>query len=289
MVVYVDTLFLINSVLDYFILLGVRLFSGTSYKWYKIALSACLGGLLGSAIFILSEAYVFPWAAKLAVPPVLCAAAFGVKKIKKLLKEILVFYMISFLFGGAVFAIYMFTPLAGASGFKMSGGALYMDVSFFAVSLAGFFVYILTIIFCKIFKRSGIIKDLSAQIEIGINGKKVRLRGFIDTGNSLKEPISGCGVILAELKSVEPILPERERDFFAGKGPFVNDIKTRVIPFKSAGESGGMLNAFLPDELILKKGGDTIFLKGTYVALIDMNLSEDYDALISPDMINHSF
>ena len=154
----------------------------------------------------------------------------------------------------------------------------------------GFFTHILTIIFYKIFKRSSSIKDLDARVEIGLGGEKVCLRGFIDTGNSLKEPISGGAAILAELKKVEPILSQRERDFFKGKGDLLaQDVKTRVIPFKSAGERAGMLSAFLPDKLAVKKGSDTIFLKGTYVALIDMKLSEEYDALISPDMIDHSF
>ena len=119
----------------------------------------------------------------------------------------------------------------------------------------------------------------TVTVEAVLFGKSVVLCGMVDSGNLLKDPISGRHVIVAERKKLEKILPT---DFpRAGGDLFSMDLapKLRLIPAKTAtGE--GVLTAIVPDSLVIVDG-DKRYASNDLIAPVDLDgYSEDFDALI---------
>ena len=84
---------------------------------------------------------------------------------------------------------------------------------------------------------------------------------MIDTGNLLKDPITGTPVIVVEKQSLKEIIEEEILNQIEGilEGKYIDTkytenyiSKFRLIPFSSLGKQNGMLIGFKPDEVKIK-------------------------------------
>ena len=85
------------------------------------------------------------------------------------------------------------------------------------------------------------------------DGKHVRVKAFIDTGNSLYEPISG-----------KPVCVLQGMDASALWG---GDALWRAIPYHTVGVTKGILRGYYLPDLILELGGPPLRLQGVFVAV----------------------
>ena len=77
MVVYLDSVFIINTLVNYFLLrLTARLMSTPPHR-LRCAFSAGVGGIYAAAVFLMGNSWVEEAAVKLALGVVLCLIAFG--------------------------------------------------------------------------------------------------------------------------------------------------------------------------------------------------------------------
>lgn len=143
-------------------------------------------------------------------------------------------------------------------------------------------------------------ENFLTSIAIGLKDKEVNLVALIDTGNSLKEPISQKPVIIAEYSALETILPQSIKNIYLNNeeldlniiGKIMeeigDDIRLRLIPFKSIGNDSGILVGFKPDiikiylEDEVKKLADE-----TIVAIYNDKLAadEEYSGLLHPEIL----
>ena len=111
MTIYIDIIFLENVVMNYIILLTV----GIVLKKKINNIRLLIGSIVGAVYTIFSYIYTFEKynniVLKILLSVVIIYIAFYPQTIKKMWKYILVFYLISFSFGGAAFAlIYIVKP-----------------------------------------------------------------------------------------------------------------------------------------------------------------------------------
>ena len=141
-VIYVDTLFLLNAIVDYLLLLCSARLAGEPLRRLRFALGAVLGGGYAVAIFL-------PGLEFLGRP--LCRLTWGVLVVllafwssRRLLRQVLIFFALSCAFGGGVLAI----SLLGGRGLSLEGGVIYssMDLKIVLLSAAGCYV-VLTLVF----------------------------------------------------------------------------------------------------------------------------------------------
>ena len=85
------------------------------------------------------------------------------------------------------------------------------------------------------------------------DGKHVRVKAFIDTGNSLYEPISGKPVC---------VLQGMEASDLWGR-----DALWRAIPYHTVGVTKGILRGYYLPDLTLELGGPPLRLQGVFVAV----------------------
>ena len=164
-------------------------------------------------------------------------------------KDILLFYLTSFVFGGAAFAlIYIIRP----QDILMKNGLFLGTYPLKTVMLGTVVAFIIIITAFAIVKNKISKKDMFCDIEIKINGKIVNTKAMIDTGNMLKEPITNTPVIVVEHTLLYECIPKEilnnlEKIIGGDFENIPNEIredyisKLKLIPFSSLGKQNGML------------------------------------------------
>lgn len=108
----------------------------------------------------------------------------------------------------------------------------------------------------------------------GADGRSVQVEGLVDTGNSLREPISGRPVAVVERRIWE--------ELYSGETP----PGMRVIPYHSVGKSSGILSGYPMKSIEVELGGIRRICKDVYIAIWQEGLSETgaYGILLQPSM-----
>lgn len=126
--------------------------------------------------------------------------SFNPSNIKVLIKETILFYFISFLFGGISFAM---VNVFNNGKITILDGVLIADFSLLKIILCGILGAFLVITFLKK-KNKHVLKDMM----ISYKEKEICLKVLLDTGNLLKEPYTNKPVIIVEKEVLKDILPK---------------------------------------------------------------------------------
>ncbi|MCD7884926.1 MAG: sigma-E processing peptidase SpoIIGA [Lachnospiraceae bacterium] len=124
-------------------------------------------------------------------------------------------------------------------------------------------------------RRRGRQEETAAAVTILLDGKSLTLKGLLDTGNQLREPLTASPVSIVQRTSLEPLL---EGDWEEQKGFF-------LIPYHSLGTEAGWMQGILADEMRVssRRGGKTI--RKPLIALYDKNVSsrQNYQIILHPE------
>ena len=212
-----------------------------------------------------------------------------------MLKQLLVFYMTSFVFGGAALSlIYFIKP-----GQVLTQNGIFIgEYSLKAVFLGGVVGFIIIIVTFKVVKTRLTPKDMFLEIEVYFGDKKISTKAMIDTGNMLKEPITNVPVIVVEhvllyevipksiLNNIDKILVGNFEDVPEGiKEEYTTKLK--FIPFSSIGKANGMLLGIKADKLIVKNEEGSNEINKITIAIYNKSLTKrgEYQALLGINVI----
>ncbi|NMB43589.1 MAG: hypothetical protein GX995_05615, partial [Clostridiales bacterium] len=124
--------------------------------------------------------------------------------------------------------------------------------------------------------------------------KSLVLRGLLDTGNNLYDPIFGKPVNVIEYSSIIKLLSEEDADYIKkiidnNQGLTVsnNSLNVFMIPFKSIGRKNGLLPAIKIDKLEIIKGNDTIYNENVLTGIWTGHLSKQgkYQLILHRDLM----
>lgn len=216
--------------------------------------------------------------------------------LKTSLKILTVFYLTAFTLSGAMNTIYYHTELGHYFRLVLKGekeGNITIGV------LVGLAIGSYLVIRFSIYKiqKDREKKRTLYEVTLISQGVKTVIKGLLDTGNSLKEPISRKPVNIIELDTAKELFGEEfkavienfylsgELQLSADTGKHLN--KIRMIPFQSVGESKGMLVAVQIDSLYIAREGDKIQVMTPYVAIYNKRLSinNQYKMLLHPELV----
>jgi stage II sporulation protein GA (sporulation sigma-E factor processing peptidase) len=142
-------------------------------------------------------------------------------------------------------------------------------------------------------------ENLLVPVKIAFDNRKIDLSALIDTGNSLKDPLTNIPVMVVEFKALEELLPIEIKSIFENsREDDLNCITTtiskskwfsrfRLIPFSSLGKENGMLLGFKPDYVEIGEDEEKKDIKNVIVGIYNRSLSrnEKYKALLGPDLV----
>ncbi len=264
-VIYVDTLFFLNAIIDYLLLLASAKVAGEPPCRLRFGVSAVLGGGYAVALFLPGMGFLYHPLCRMAAEVLMVLVAFS--KSRRLLRQVLIFFALACGFGGGVLAV----SLLGGKGLSLGGGVFYsaIDLKIVLVSAAGCYG-LLTLLFRR-WGRHSVQRGELESVALRFNDKEISLTALRDTGNTLTDPVSGQPVLVAEWEWMEELFEEgglsREdaRDP-AGALERLNQQwpgRFRLLPYRAVGVERGLLLAVRMDEVRL--GGAV--QEGTLVAI----------------------
>ena len=276
MVIYLDIIFLENSIMNVLILLSMRIILKNKKDIWRIILSAIVG-----ALFYVIE-FVITWIVfiQVLIAVLILIIAFGYSNIRTILKQVVLFYFISLLFGGISFWL---MNLLNNGNYSIYNGIIVGNFSFILVTISGIVGLVLTIIFLNQKMRHVI-----SSMIIVLNSKKAFVNVLLDTGNLLREPYKNRPVLIVEKMALSDFLTDEVmsnyHDIIMGRIQIPRGMF--FIPYKSLGNSGGYLLGIKPDYIILEDTGqkcrevvigicdDIICENGRYSGIIGLDIFE---------------
>lgn len=252
-VIYVDTLFLLNALVDYLLLLCAARLAGEPLKRLRFALGAVLGGGYAVAIFLPGLGFLERPACRLAAAVLMVLAAFWGSR--RLGRQVLIFFALSCAFAGGVLAISML----GGQGLSLNRGVIYsgMDLKIVLLSAAGCYA-MLSLLLQKAVRHTSFTGELKA-VRLELEDRTVELTALTDTGNTLTDPVTGQGVMVAEGERLLPLFAVSQR-------PSVQELRDpagalerltgagghfRLLPYRAVGVDRGLLLAVRVDRAVV--------------------------------------
>lgn len=256
-VIYIDTLFLLNALVDYLLLLAAARLAGEPLRRVRFALGAALGGLYAVAIFLPGLGFLAHPVCRVASAALMMVVSYGGSR--RLFRQGVLFVALTCAFGGGVVAI----GLLGGTGLSLGHGVFYSALDLKVVLLSAAVCYgVLTLVFQRLARHSG---GELVSVRLRLGERTVALTALVDTGNTLTDPVSGRPVMVAEGERAGPLFP---REHCPGPADLTDPAaalarlgtgewrgRFRLLPYRSVGVDRGLLLAVRVDALELNGQG----------------------------------
>ena len=295
MTIYIDIVLIENLIMNYIILFTTAVVLKIKVNHIRLILASLLGAGYSIIAYMEIIKVYSSIILKIILSVLIIYIAFNPQNIKKMCKDLLLFYLVSFVFGGAAFAlIYIIKP----QNILMKNGLFLGTYPLKTVMLGAVVAFCIIIGAFAIIKNKISKKDMFCEIEILINQKKIKTKAMIDTGNMLKEPITNVPVIVVEHILLYSCMPKEILNNLKEimGGDFKNipcDIqekyisKLKLIPFSSLGKQNGMLIGIRPEYVKVITDEQEKINKNVIIGIYEKSLTKkgEYQALIGIELL----
>lgn len=291
-IVYGDILFIINFSMDFLILFLTGKILHRKINTLSLVMASAVGA--GYAVFslFLNGNGVITFLINIGVSALIVYIAFGAEKIFGYFKSLILFYCVSFVTGGGITAIYnLFNSYKNSQKIYINGNinSIVSDIPASRFVILAIVSLILAFVFGRVFNRKSKIK--SAVVTAIFKGNLITFEGLSDSGNLLKEPISGMPVIVTKYETLKPLLPNELHAVFENHDTdrlFDLDFslirRVKVIPMSTVGHEG-ILMGFVPEKLVV----DGVYIEACIAADTSSKLNDsygEYDAVLPAVLID---
>ncbi len=275
--VYVDVLLVVNLIVDFFLLkITFKLLKAEPKPW-RVLISSLLGAMFSLYIFFPETNSFINLLAQFFMNSLMMLCALGFKTLKVFLRNIILFFTVTCVYGGIMTALWQ---LLKPKGMVINNSVVYFNISpvvLILTTVAGYFLYLfLSRIFAlpsKTAKR--------CSLTLYTLGKSIGLTAIIDTGNSIADAISGSEIIIADKAVAVSLL---------GTADPLSDplLKTRYRTVPCDTVSGKtLLDGFRCDmaEIITEK--KIISVNNPIIAISKSPLKDGYSAILNPKILEN--
>ena len=258
MVLYADIYLLINFSMDFLSLfITSKLLNAKIYK-FRIIFASSIGALYALGMLLFEFSTFVTLCLNIACEIIIVLICFENKKFKRIISSALVNFVISATLGGVMSVMYSFMNKIMENIISNESKDSYYGIRL-AIIIA--LTLLTSIVFSRILNRSKQIK--SEKIYVLLKDKTFEFEALCDSGNLLKEPLSGKSVILVTEKS------ELGKEILK-----IQDIYKRYIPYKNV-DGTGILKGAIPQKIIVREN-----LVEAVIATTDTDNFGGYDALL---------
>lgn len=290
MTIYVDVVLIENLLMNYIILFATGVILKVNIKHMRLVLASLIGAIYTIIAYMSAFKIYSNIGLKFVLSVIMIYIAFNPKSVKKLFKFTLIFYLTSFVFGGAAFAlIYIVKP----QDILRNNGLILNSDSLKVIFISAIIAFVIIIIGFKVVKNKISAKDMYCHINIKLNHKEIETKAMIDTGNFLKEPITNTPVIVVEHTLLYDCIPKEIINHLENiLGGDFSEIpknikeeympKLKVIPFSSLGKQNGMLLGIKAEEVVIKTEEENKTKENVIIGIYNKSLTKrgEYRALL---------
>ncbi len=244
--VYIDSVFFLNAAVDYLLLLTTAQLMGCTLHRWQFLLSALLGGIYAAAVFAVS--WLGTPVLRILFGIFMTLIAFAGER--HLWRYIALFALLS----GALAGILLAAGLLLGSPHSLIQRIYYADISWWVLIGSALLFYLLLELLFR--QEARFSKGEIMDITVSLAGKTCQLRTLYDSGNTLRNPVDGTSVLVAEAEALfslwdsetyhilaQPLTPEEKLTRLYESG----DTAFSLLPFRSVGRENGLLLAVRSD------------------------------------------
>jgi len=235
--VYGEVLFIENFITGWIILVLTARLRGYKLDKLRIATGSVMCGGFAFILFVPLH-WLMTLVSKLLFSVVIVLVVFGAKTLRNVVKTAGVFYVVSFLMGGTTIALMYMLKIPGMTG---NGSFIFKGVTFLQITAGIAVTWYLGSWLAGLLREKVLQQQVLHQVTVQIAGNEWQLKGMVDTGNSLVEPVTGWPVAVLSKSQAEKIRRICDSEQFA---------KISVIPYRTVGVSGIMFGV-RPDRIII--------------------------------------
>lgn len=271
MVIYADEMFFINFIFNYLALFILGKSMKLCIKKIRLLAAAAAGALCAVALFCLNTDLMIVKAG-LAFIMIICAYGWNGRYI---IYRFGVFLIILAAISGTVILLISLSPNAVNSVIK--NGIIYFNISgkrFFVIFILSYPVVSLLYKGLKEWRNR---KLYTTMIQRG--NRTITVKALFDSGNKLKEPITGKPVMIAEWNTVKNLFENPVE--FEALIEKAEEYKLWIIPYHALGNMNGRILAFLADRILV----DEKVIERVFVGITEQKISGEYNALLNADLL----
>ena len=259
MTVYIEYVIINNVIIDYLMLKATFVLTGNPIRKRRLFLCAFLGGVIALIYPALEINQTILTLVKIMSGVLIVLLAGQYKSVKNFYVNAIIFFFCTFLTGGVIMGVFNLFGIEAQSEFIVAGIVIpvYLVLRFFGEVVKYFF------------KRKNV-ESLIYEVEISLNSKKLKVKGFLDTGNSLFD--NGEPVIICD-------------KHFAKKNFADQIVKMKFKKIEVLTATGRRENlAFKLDRLVLYNGNKEHIYENVTVCISHVNF-DGYDLILHPDLL----
>ena len=199
---YLDITLAINAAMDAFLLIFTAYLLRRKVSLLNLSAAIIIGGL--PIFLIIYEYTTLTLISKVLVPILMVGIALRTRTLWDLAEGLLFFSLLAAICGGLFYALLGWLGISGVNSFQT-----YWILPVVALILiAGYKVWE------KSSKKNLFLDSVIFDAELSFEGgKTIIVKALLDTGNDLRDPLTGKPVMLLEEKLAREILPERILEF----------------------------------------------------------------------------
>ncbi|TSB46331.1 sigma-E processing peptidase SpoIIGA [Alkalicoccobacillus porphyridii] len=301
MTLYLDIIWLLNFLIDYLLLFLTALVLKRQHSKLRVALGALFASFIVFLMFTPMASWFYHPVTKLFYSAVIVWIAFGFKRWTYFAQGLAMFYFVTFMTGGMLFAIHFYTQTeldfltSGLRSDTSIGSPISWLLVIVGFPLAWYFSkHRLDAIEATSFNLQQL-----AELEVEIEDQCFQMRGLVDSGNQLHDPITKTPVMIVESRVLEAafgqdVIHSLLEMTTVNKPSHDNSThyqkladRLRVIPFRSVGQSQPFLVAIKPDRVSIQFHNQRFQTSKVLIGIQPIELSPEglYQAIIHPKQV----
>ncbi|MDE7309523.1 MAG: sigma-E processing peptidase SpoIIGA, partial [Lachnospiraceae bacterium] len=171
-------------------------------------------------------------------------------------------YITAFLSGGILNAVYFYTNFQMI--LKGMNFVTFLVFSAFSYLIMNYIIHIIKIKMGRTGAKQDIIKVILCH-----RGTSQTVNALFDSGNSLKEPISGSPVHIVDYETADNLLKKSHdiQEKISTNEEISTNEKIRIIPYNSLGKKNGLMTAFECERVVINIRGTEIDTGPAYLGI----------------------
>ncbi|WP_181348907.1 sigma-E processing peptidase SpoIIGA [Thalassobacillus sp. CUG 92003] len=296
--VYIDAVWCLNLLMDGMILHLTSLLTKTHSSGWRTISAAFFASLMVPLAIYAPDSFVHTLPGKLMVSVVIILIAFSYRSLTSFLMKLITFYFVTFAIGGTLLGLHFFinSSISVSHGHLVTFSGGYGDPVSWGLVLLGFpLSWWATKWRMEHAVYLKLKHDQIYSTELQWKQQTIHVKGFVDSGNHLIDPVSRGMIFLAGPSVFLSFLTEKEwtelqdfsQDYDLEKLP--NDLqeKVRLIPYQGAGSPSRLMIVIQLDGLVVDNGQGCITHRHPLIGIQFSDLTTDgaYDVLLHPHLM----
>ncbi|MEK4250485.1 sigma-E processing peptidase SpoIIGA [Paenibacillus sp. FSL W7-1287] len=309
MAIYADIIFLRELLVDGIILLLTGWVRGVRPKPWRLLTASALGAMYTLAMLIPSLGGMYHILIKLFISFLMIYISFGYYSLQTYLRDLISFYLISFVLAGGLLGIYYMLMSSSQqvwANLIFTGGEVTtkLQMGTFYLIVCSMVIIYLWMNFVRSKRKQQLMEQHIADVELHLAGQVTHCHGLIDTGNQLYDPLTKTPVMIVEVNQLAHLLPFALVEQLK-QGDMNRVLSTitehedmekwqdriRIVPYRGVNRNAQFMLALRPDLVRVKHNEIVYDAAKVLIGFDGGQLSADgsYQAIVHPSlMINQT-